>query len=257
MAGLASGNPAGSNGWGTVISSTVDASVESRAVNYCRRTVGSAQQASIAARLLNAGCLGGNFALKPAGQTVGATTSTDYSPPDTFAAIGGFLIRPQATTGNMVTCMGGTTSGTTAEGTPGAYAVGIISRENKPLPTVGPNAGKDLGFRFVKIDGAAPERATAKLGGYPFLVTATMQFSKTGPLSTDTPAKLFIQALRATAGTSARLAVLDVDTQEGVLAHPSTWTGAYKDLATPAEQTFASRVDRAPGVTCSPLRVVK
>jgi hypothetical protein len=235
----------------------VDASVESRAVNYCRRTLGSAQQASITAVLLNSGCMTSTNEILPAGQTTGATSSTDYSPPDTFSASGGFLIRPQATTGNMVTCVGGTASGTSGEGTPGAYALGLISRENKPLPTVGANAGKDLGFRFVKIDGAAPERATAKLGGYPFLVTATMQFSKTGPLASNAPAKLFIQALRATAGTSARLAVLDADAQEGVLAHPSTWTGAYKDLATVAEKTFASRVDRSVSGTCSPLRMVK
>jgi hypothetical protein len=257
MGGLASGGASGSNGWGTVISSSVDASVESRAVNYCRRTIGAAQQASIAAVLLKSGCQAPSFEIKPAGQTIGATSSTDYSPPDTFAASGGFLIRSQATTGNMITCVGGTATGSTAEGTAGAYALGIISRDNSPLPTVGSNAGKDLGFRFVKIDGAAPDRATAKVGGYPFLVTSSLQFSKTGPLSTDAAAKAFVLALRSNAGKSARLAALDADAQQGFLAHPSSWAGAYKDLATVAEQTFASRVDRASSGTCSPLRVIK
>jgi hypothetical protein len=257
MGGLSSGNPTGGNGWGTVISSTVDASVESRAVNYCRRTVGAAQQASIAALLLNAGCLTGSSEILPAGQTLGATASTDPATPDTFAATGGFLIRSQPTTGNMVTCVGGTATGSTGEGTPGAYALGIISRDNSPLPTVGSNAGKDFGYRYVKIDGAAPDRATAKVGAYPFLVTAYVQFSKTGPVSTDAAAKAFIVALRTNAGKSARLAALDADLQQGFLAHPNTWTGAYKDLATVAEQTFASRVDRSTAGTCSPLRVIK
>jgi hypothetical protein len=252
MAGKAAGNAAGGNGWGTVISSTVDAGVEAKAVNYCRRTVGSGTQASISSALLNVGCLVGNYAMVPAGQVINATNSTDITS-QTFAANGGFLIRTNASGGNMVTCVG-----TTAQAIPGAYAIGLISRETSPLPTVGASAGQDLGFRFVKIDGAAPDRATAKVGGYPLLFAATMQFSKDATTGLTDPAKkAFVIAMRAQSGASVHLQAADVDTQEGVLAAPSTWTGAYKDLATVAEQKFASRADRFTANTCSPIRVVK
>jgi hypothetical protein len=227
--------------------------------------------------LLGVGCLTGPNLLAPAGQTLTTITyngnsygaSTDASSVS-FAAAGAFNVRINSSGGNMITCVGGTAAttgaaaddasagptGTSAQGTAGAYAIGLLSRESSPLPTVGSSVGKDLGFRFVKIDGAAPTRDVAKVGGYPLLFNATMQFNKS--TLTDAGKKAFVQAMRNGAGTSSKLLAADVDTQQGVLAAPATWTGAYNNSNfTVAEQTFASRADRATGLSCAPLRLTK
>jgi hypothetical protein len=262
MGGKAAGGSATGLGWGAVISSAVDSSVDTKAVNYCRRTVGSGTQASISSALLGIGCLTGATTIVPAGQTLAGNVSSDtFSQSTTFTGTGTFNIRSNSGGGGMVTCVGGaagtnTGDGTSGEGTAGAYALGLLSRENSPLPTLGSNIGKDLGFRFVAIDGAAPTRDVAKVGGYPLLFNATMQFNKT--TLTDGGKKSFVQIMRSTAGASVHLGAADADTQLGILAAPATWTGAYNNGSfTAAEQKFASRADRVNGLSCAPLRLVK
>ena len=150
--------------------------------------------------------------------------------------------------GSVETCLG-----TTVEGLGGtAYAVGMLSRENTPLPT---GLGIDKGYRFVKLDGQSPTRDNAKQGDYSFVYNATMQWNKV--LLTDADKKAFLINLRANGGKASALNIADVDTQQGVLAAPSTYPGAYDDLTDPVVLKFASRMDRNVAASCSPMRMVK
>jgi hypothetical protein len=143
--------------------------------------------------------------------------------------------------------------GTTVENLGGtAYAIGTLSRENSPLPT---GLGIDRGYRFVRLDGQSPARDNAKVGDYTFVYAATMQWNKN--TLTDLDVKQFLINLRANGGKASSLNVADIDTQQGLLAAPSTYSGAYEDLTDPVTLKFASRMDRNTAASCSPIRIVK
>ncbi len=247
LSGKLSGSTAAKMGWNLVVDSSVDAGVLSKQVNVCRRNIGSGTQAAFNVEFLNAACGTGTAVYTPVGQTVGASNSTVIASP-ALAENGTLAWNLGSGSGSVETCMG-----TTVEGLGGtAYAIGMLSRENTPLPT---GLGLDKGYRFVKLDSKAPNRDVAKLGNYTHVYAATMQWHKT--LLTDADVKAFLTNLRTNGGKASSLNVADVDTQQGVLALPTTYTGAYEDLTDPVVLKFASRMDRNTAASCSPLRIVK
>jgi len=247
LSGKLSGSTTAKIGWNLVVDPSVDANVLNKQVNVCRRNIGSGTQAAFNVEFLNAGCGAGTAVYTPVGQTVGASNSTVTASP-ALAETGTLAWNLGSGSGNVETCMG-----TTVENLAGtAYAIGMLSRENTPLPT---GLGIDKGYRFVKLDSKAPNRDVAKLGNYQHVYAATMQWHKT--LLTDADVKAFVTNLRTNGGKASALNVADVDTQQGVLALPTTYVGAYDDLTDPVVLKFASRMDRNVAASCSPLRLVK
>ncbi|WP_374569275.1 hypothetical protein [Ideonella sp.] len=247
LSGQLTGSSADKRGWNLVVPTSVDAGVLGKQVNVCRRNIGSGTQASFNVEFLNAGCGAGTAVYAPVGQTVGTKNSTVLASP--ALAENGTLAWNLATgSGSVETCLG-----TTVENLGGtAYAIGMLSRENTPLPT---GLGIDKGYRFVKLDGQSPSRDNAKQGDYKFVYNATMQWNKV--VLTDADIKSFLIALRANGGKASALNIADVDTQQGVLSAPSTYAGAYDDLTDPVTLKFASRMDRNVAASCSPMRMVK
>ncbi|MBI5269812.1 MAG: hypothetical protein HY856_09070 [Burkholderiales bacterium] len=247
LSGKLSGSTAAKLGWNAVIPASVDSAILSKQVNVCRRNIGSGTQASFNVEFLNAGCGAGTAVHTPVGQTVGTANSTAISSP-ALAETGTLAWNLASGSSTVESCLG-----TTVENLPGtAYAIGMLSRENTPTPT---GTGTDKGYRFVKLDGVAPLRDNAKTGEYGFVYAATMQWHKT--LLTDADKKAFLSNLRTNGGRASALNIADVDTQQGVLALPTTYTGAYADITDPVVLKFASRMDRNTAASCSPLRLVK
>lgn len=247
LSGGLSGSTAAKLGWNLVVPASVDAGVLSKQVNVCRRNIGSGTQASFNAEFLNAGCGTGTAVYAPVGQTVGKDNSTVIASP-ALAESGTLAWNLGSGAGSVETCLG-----TTVENLGGtAYAIGMLSRENTPLPT---GTTVDKGYRFVKLDNQSPARDNAKVGNYKFVYAATMQWNKT--TLTDLDVKQFLINLRANGGKATSLNIADVDTQQGVLALPSTYAGAYEDLTDPVTLKFASRMDRNTAASCSPMRFVK
>lgn len=243
-----SGSTTNRRGWNVVIPASVDAAIETKQVNICRRGIGSGTQAAANIEFLDAGCerqATGTYAL--VGQVTGTTNSTPATSP-ALAEVGTLAWNLGSGSGNVETCLG-----TTVEGLAGnAYALGILSRENTPTPS---GTTTDKGYRFVKLNGVAPTRDNAKTGDYTHVYAATMQWNKT--TMTDADKIAFLKALRNTGGRAASLAVADVDTQQGVLALPTTYSGSYAALTDATTLKFASRVSRASNNSCAPLRIVK
>lgn len=240
-------------GWGLVIDSSVEPAVEQKAVNVCRRNIGSGTQASFNVYFQNAGCATPptNVNLIPGGQstTTVNSTVTGVTGPTGLLATGTNRFILNSSAGNVETCL------TNAENLAGdAYAIGLLSRENTATPT-GANPPVDRGYRFVKLDGDAPLRDLAKVGDYDFVFNATMQWNKL--VQTDADKISFLANMRTNAGRATSLNVADVDTQQGVLAPPSTYTGPYVSLTDPTTLKFASRVDRGANQSCSALRIVR
>lgn len=248
FSGSAEGGPA-KRGWNVVIDSSVDPQVQGKQVNVCRRTVGSGTQATSNVFFLNNPGAGATIGYTPFGQALnGPKTASVGANVGTIQATGTRAVQLGAGTSNVETCVG-----TTAENAPGdAYAIGYLSRENSPLPT---GLGIDKGYRFVKLDGQTPVRDVAKQGNYPVVFNATMQWNTDTLNNADQLA--FVTALRSNAGRAASLDVADVDTQQGVLAAPSTYSGAWEDITDPVTRKFASRVDRLTNNSNSTLRIVK
>jgi len=243
-----SGSATSRRGWNVVVPTSVDSAIESKQVNVCRRNIGSGTQAATNIEFLRGGCTNQATATYSLiGQTTGAANSAQTTSP-ALATTGTLAWNLGSGAGAVETCLG-----TTVENLAGtAYGIGFLSRENTPTPS---GTTTDKGYRFVKLNGVAPSRDSAKTGEYPFVYAATMQWSKT--TLTDANVKAFLNALRSTGGSSASLNVADVDTQQGVLAMPTTYTSAYAGITDPLVLKFASRVSRNPANSCAPLRIVK
>ena len=95
----------------------------------------------------------------------------------------------------------------------------------------------------IRLDGQSPARDNAKSGDYNFVYNATMQWNKV--LLTDADKKAFLINLRANGGKASALNIADVDTQQGVLAAPSTYPGAYDDLTDPVDRPGRTAADTA------------
>ncbi|MEY4563822.1 MAG: hypothetical protein RLZZ618_3099, partial [Pseudomonadota bacterium] len=100
-----------------------------------------------------------------------------------------------------------------------------------------------------------PTRNEAKAGNYGVVYESTMQWN-TERATPGSDLEAFLAAIRSNAGRSAALAKLDVDTQQGVMASPSSYTGGYVDQVGDVA-AFGSRVSRLAANSCAPLRVTK
>lgn len=230
-------------GWGLVISEAVDASVNTKAFNICRRQPGSGTQASSNAY----------FAQNPCSITPASVLRQAAATAPTHAATGGYIVNEQSGTGGVESCLG-----TTVNGISGAYGLGVLGRENNPLAN-----GGDKGYRYVKLDGMEPVRYNAATatgaatGHYDFVFESTMQYNSANPgLNQD---KIdFITAIRTGAPKPAALAAADADTQQGVMSPAGAWTtlGQYPALSA-SDKPFASRVARTSGDSCSVLKLVR
>lgn len=249
FSGKLSGSTTAKLGWNVVIPATVDSAVLSKQVNVCRRNIGSGTQASFNVELLNGGCATGAATYAPVGQVVGTANSTISASP-AMAEVGTLAWTAASGAGALETCVG-----TTVENLAGtAYGIGMLSRENNPRAIVN-GVQVDKGYRFVKLDGVAPLRDVAKVGDYKFVYDATMQWNPA--TLTDADKLAFVTALRVNGGKAASLAGADVDTQEGVMAPPTSYSTAYADITDATTLKFASRMDRNKAASCSPMRIVK
>lgn len=199
-------------------------------VNLCRRANGSGTQASSNLLFLEAGTItttsNGAFAPINANGVAIARTGSPLS------------VTEGSSTGAAISCL------TTASGL-NAYAAGIISFENDPSPVGG---GALAAWRFVGIDGQAPDQQLARKGLYPYVYSATMQWKKTGVGIPDTATKGFLTAMRKNLGSPTginALAGFNVFAQRGVLAAPSSYTGTCASQAAGSiNQKFGSCVER-------------
>lgn len=246
------GNATTKRGWNIVIPTSVDPNVMTKTINVVRRTEGSGTQAASNVFFLNNGSsdTGALTPLNVAGSAGNPTVVHRVTGP-------AFVLQEGAGTGNVEDGLGKVSASDSinsveeaADGDGIAYGLGVLGRENNPL-----RDGGDKGYRFVKLDGAAPVRAAAKAGDYPFVFEATMQWNKTVvPAGSEKAA--FLSALRSNLGKPSALAATDSNTQQGVMSPPASYTGAYAD-ATGDVALFGSRVARQPGNSASPLRIVK
>lgn len=227
-------------GWDAVISTAVDANVATKQVNVCRREIGSGTQAAAQLYFLNNPISSGTGILAPA---------ADNGVP--IAVTGGLAVKADSSSGNLIAnCIG-------AAQNQGAYALGILSRENNPRANNAPTTANP--YRFVKIDGMVPHPTEARSGGYNYLYAATMQFNKTNTPATSDLGK-FIIDMRTNAGKPSSMAVFDIDNKVGYLSLPSTYTGLYSTQTDPNVLTFGAQVERVSAPvpnSKAPLRMVK
>ncbi len=234
-------------GWNVVIPTSVDANVETKAINICRQVEGSATQAASNVFFANNPCGSGTAARG----VIGVAGSSGSTPAPRVT--GSTTVAELTSTGNLENCLGGAApSVEAATGTPDntAYGLAVIGRENNPLAN-----GGDKGYRYVKLDGIAPIRTEAKEGRYPFFYESTLQWnSNTIPFGSEKEA--FLRAMRSSIGSIASLQSADSDTQQALMASPGTYSGPYASLIA-SDQAFASRVSRTSLNSCSPARVTK
>lgn len=135
-------------------------------VRICRRVATSGTQASFEAVLLNARCVNGvqGFALPDDSSTIDDTV---YSPSQ-FAA--GSLVNAGPSSTNVRTCLAAAHSGN-------FWGVGVLSTEVSDSNYNNGNAG----FRFVAIDGAAPNLANVANGTYDFYSENTVNYISSAP----------------------------------------------------------------------------
>lgn len=234
-------------GWNIVIPASVDANATTKTMNICRRVEGSGTQATTNAF----------FAGNPCGNTnssqyapVGVNGSSGNEPAVVATVTNGTpnLVQEASGAGGVENCM------LEAENATGgvdntAYAIGTLGREANPK-----RSNNDLGYRYVRIDGAIPTRAEAKAGRYPYVYEATMQWNTA--VVTDAGKLAFLGTLRTGFGSPNALAAVDSDTQQGLMSPPASYAGAY-ETATGNVALFGSRVSRFAGNSCAPLRVTK
>lgn len=255
LLGSASGgttNATQKRGWNLVVSAGVDGNVLTKTLNICRRVEGSGTQASSNAFFATNPCNATSAVASPlsvSGSSGNAPTQRVTGP--------AFVVRESSGTGGVETCLGSTTVNgadvpveAANDGDGVAYGLGVISRENNPKAN-----GGDKGYRFVKLDNLAPTRLAAKAGQYGFVYESTMQWNKAVvPAGSDDEA--FLSSLRSNIGKPTSLASADIDTQQGLMSPPASYTGPYVDQ-TGASALFASSVARLSNNSCFPLRVVK
>ncbi len=261
--GTVTGGATALRGWDAVIPTSVDSRVVGKTINVCRRVEGSGTQATSNAFLaLNPCQTGYNAALSPSGFNQPAATPAIAGVSGTLGVrVSAVAVSENTSAGNVENCIGGLETAVNPNDATDniAYGLGWLGRETNPRANVN-GVVIEKGFRFVKLDGMAPVRSEAKAGRYPAVYEATMQWNTASPALTgaDSADRIaFLNALRNSVGRSSALAALDVDTQQGVMAPPTTYTGPYASLTNPAEVAFGSRVSRANNNSCTPLRIVK
>lgn len=237
------GSGSGKNGWNLLIPTSVDAGILTKRVNVCRRNVGSGTQAASNAFFAYAGCSATNAQSVTAGGTALPTSAT-----------GTITTTQNSSSGAVEGCLG-----TTVEGLSGdAYGLGVLGRENNPLPVDAQgNLIQDKGYRFVKLSGVAPTRANVISGDYEFVTESSMQWAKSSQSNAPTGQVLtLLSNMRNFMGKASILRGLDVDLREGLVAQPTTFTGAWVDLPA-ADREYTSHSARKAANSCTFNRMVK
>jgi hypothetical protein len=231
-------------GWSVVFAQS---NPGAKQVNVCRRVVGSGTQAASNAYFVSIDYEPLLTNYQVFGQTYNAGKKASIGANvGTMQENGTRAVQLGSGSSNVESCLG-----TTVEVANG-YGLGVLSRENNPKPAGLP----DKNYRFVKINGDQPNRDAAKVGSYDFVFNATMQWN-TDTIANGSDKEAFLNSLRSNAGKPASLNGADPDTQQGVLSPPSSYTGAYEDLAGTVNLKFSSRVDRINNNSGTALRVVK
>lgn len=191
--GFVKANDAKLPGWDALTGVAAD---KSKTVNLCRRANGSGTQASSNIFFLEAG-------------NIASTVLGALFPMGAADSSAGLNIVENSSTGSAISCLTGTAAG--------QYAIGIISFENIPSGN----------WSFVKLDGQAPSQAAARVGAYPYLYSATMQWKKSGTGVPDAQTKTFLTNMRKGVGSPAQISKLtSAAAKQGVLASPSNYTGS-------------------------------
>jgi len=224
LAGFVRGGPvANFANWSAVTGVAAD---NVKNVVVCRRTRGSGTQAVSNAFFLEMGPLLDTSVGMLAPKASGAAANTDGTP------VSGLVVNEGAGTGDVETCLATTHVND--------YALGVVTREKDPLVN-----GKS--YRFVKIDGAAPKQAQARLGAYPFVYTSSMQWRKTTN-APDAQTKSFLIGIRANAVTSNKISLYaSSEAKGGLLASPHKWQVATDTCGTATDADdaiFGSCVER-------------
>jgi hypothetical protein len=231
-------------GWNVVFTET---SPGGKQVNVCRRVVGSGTQAVSNTYFVSIDYEPLLTNYQVFGQTYNQNkTASTGGNVRTIQENGTNAVQLGSGSSNVETCLG-----TTVENANG-YGLGVLSRENNPKPAGLP----DKKYRFVRLNGDQPNRDGAKIGNYDFVFNATMQWN-TDTIANGSDKEAFLNSLRNNAGRPASLNGADPDTQQGVLSPPSTYSGAYEDLAGTVNLKFSSRVDRINNNSGTALRIVK
>lgn len=238
-------NTTAKRGWNIVIPTSVDAQSEQRKLHVCRRVEGSGTQAASNAFWAYNPCNAGTGALSPLNV---AANPGQPAVAGTIAALNGTYVNEGSGAGNVEACMN------SVDAVVGAYGLGWIGREANPrrLNAGGVEVGN---YRYVKLDGVAPVRSEAQTGNYPAVYEATMQWNRS-VVAPGSEKDSFLRALRDSIGSPAALAVVDSNTQQGVMSPPASYTGPWLSQVGVNAQ-FASRVGRASGNSCAPIRIVK
>lgn len=205
------GNTSGAN-WKSLTGIAGD---DIKQVNICRRANGSGTQASSNLFFANAATIND----EAAGMLFPKTATGALAINGTLAVI------ENSSTGAVATCLTNSALGSTG------YAMGIISYE------VDPGAAA---WRFVSIDGSFPSQAAARVGAYPYVYSASMQFNKS-VVSADQ--KAFLTQFRAELASPTIIATLDPSPRKGVLGNPNAYAGNCAS-ATGANLTDGSCVER-------------
>jgi len=223
-------------------------------VRICRRVASSGTQASYETYFLGERCVAGvrGFALPDDASTI---EDTVYSPSD-FPS--GSLVNAAPSSGNVRTCLAAANNG-------GFWGVGVLSTE----VTDGNYNSGNAGFRFVGIDGAAPNLANVANGDYDFFTENTInRVSNTfagnvGALPDGNPRREIIELIDEKLGLPSVLANLNATFDGrpwgngGVLALSSTATPAtapYSDAELAANPVNTQTRD---GNSCMPPVMVK
>jgi len=245
--GFVRANDAKLPGWDALTGNPAD---KAKTVNLCRRANGSGTQASSNLFFLEAGTItttsngaffpqtAQNFP-SPAVAVTNGVVTTNAAPVVTGPAL---AVIEAGSTGLATGCLTPSTV-QNADGTQvsnaGMFAIGVISFEN-----IAPTSANS--WSFVKLDGQAPSQAAARVGAYPYVYSATMQWKKTAPGTPDTGTKAFLVDMRKNLGTPAKIAGLtSAAAKQGVLASPSSYTGSCaSQVAGSAEALYGSCVER-------------
>lgn len=251
--GKLSSSATAKRGWNLVVSAAADSNATTKQINVCRRVAGSGTQA--AANIYFAGnpCSLGKINPLTAQGAIAVTGTVT-------AVVEG------SSTGAVETCLGNVDA---LAGGPdnAAYAIGHIGRDNDPF------SPSDKKYRFVKVNGfhpeAHPDVTTGKCdttrnfagcndgqsGKYDYIFESTMQWNSGTP---GNAAKVTYLNNIATKGfTAAQLQGNNAAVIAGVMALPTSYTGAFENLVLgSANQVYGSRVSRGSN-SCSPLNVVR
>lgn len=232
---LLGSDPQTQKGWNHVVSPHVDADVLSKKINICRGKAGLAMQTAANVYFANNPC-GGN---------------TIYVPANAGGTIGerGMIAVKAGDTSGIESCLGQSVENTAGM----AYGLGVLAADNQPLVMVN-GAVVDKGYRFVKLNGAAPTHADAAEGSSEFVFDSTMQWAKTGANAPVTDKLQFLELLRTSMVTAHILAGLQPEIRNGLIALGRNYGGVRNEL--PVElQRFISRSSRGVMGSCSPMRL--